>query len=567
MDFIRRKYLIYTVDNNTDFLREDVLEKVNNFTLNHVLALRYLVANFPRAVLTREVFANTNFYVFLHVAQCADVYDAVLASSFDVVTLYVRAVVKNYAAFADIIQTYKDICQELLADQRFLWVAARARAFEGVIGVNYDTTLNPLFHRGEPVRDMELVFTKLFRKTTFRAVKKLAVLRLLLWAYLCKQDTGLSFEDNDAQDIYTLFQKTGPVVHSEMTEKFKTFMFPGNKTSYWIWLNDEIASDDDVYKGRNARTMYEKVLSYIYSELKRGHVNKNMLKLVYIFDCDENIRNLVLEVMYGIPGDILGIVDSEDEAWKNYFVSFYRANFVDGYTFTSAQSFYRDLFRVVAAIDPAHFVDGVAFETLFNARPGARERFDEMDINTTYVSRMVYQVPDVDLEAIERGRVCQIYSEDTQYYVREYNTFLFLTEDDPVVIDRGEMVRLSAVPEPARLALFSVNVLKYYLDGQLARLGLVLGSYREDIVRCMVAHMKSLEDISAFVAYTVKRNASIIPSVVRTIIAHFNVPVLVVFQRFLRDHFYYVREYLDRSTHLTENDKKYILQIITHGRS
>uniref|UniRef100_A0AAU7E270 Uncharacterized protein n=1 Tax=Rousettus bat poxvirus TaxID=3141933 RepID=A0AAU7E270_9POXV len=567
MDFIRRKYLVYTVDHNTNFLREDVLEKVTNFTLNHVLALQYLVTHFPRVVLTREVFASTNFYVFLHVARCAAVYDAALASSFDVVTLYVRAVVKNYSAFADVIQTYKDICQELLADERFLWVAARASAFEDVIGVNYDTSLNPLFHRGEPVRDMELVFTKLFRKTTFRAVKKLAVLRLLLWAYLCKQDTGLSFADNDAQDIYTLFQKTGPVVHGEMTEKFKAFMFPSNNTSYWIWLNGEIARDDDIYKDRDARTMYEKVLSYIYSEVKRGRVNKNMLKLVYIFDSDENIRNLVLEVMYGIPGDILGIIDSEDEAWKNYFVSFYRANFVDGFTFTNARRFYDDLFRVVAAIDPEHFVDGVAFETLFNARPGARARFDEMDINTTYVSRMVYQVPDVDLEAIERSRVCQIYNEDTQYYVREYNTYLFLHEDDPLVIDRGELVRLSTVPEAERFALFSVNVLKYYLDGQLARLGLVLASYRDDIVRCMVSHMKCLEDISAFVVYSVRRNASIVPAVVRTIVAHFNVPVLVVFQRFLRENLYHVNEYLDQSSHLTENDKKYILQIINHGRS
>ena len=530
-----------------------------------MLALRYLVAQFPRAVLTKDVFANVNFHVFLHVVRCAQVYDAVLRSSFDATTLYVRALVRNYQAFADTVQTYRELCQTLLQDKRFLEVARAAPTLADVIGVNYDTSLNPLFLRGEPVRDMELIFTKLFRKTEFRAVKKLAVLRLLLWAYLCKQDTGLDFADNDAQDLYSLFQKTGPVVHSEMTERFKAFMFAGEKTSYWVWLQEPVANDADVFKERPARGMYERLLSYLYSELKQGRVNKNMLKLVYIFDSDPSIRSLVLEIIYGVPGDILGVVDSEDETWKAYFVGLYREHFVDGRTFTSTQSFFRDLFRVVARVDPEHF-GAERFAALFNAQPEARARFDDMDVNTTFVSRMVYQTPDLDLLALERNRMCQIYSEDTQYYVKEYNTFLFLHEDDPVVIDEGALVRLSSVPSERRRLLFSEHVLKYWLDGQLARLGLVLPSY-DDVVLRMVTHMKCLEDVTAFVDYATRRNASMVPAVTRGLLAHFHVPVLVLFQRFLREHLLRVREVLDRSEHLTEREKKYILQIITHGRS
>ncbi|QGN68038.1 IMV virion morphogenesis protein [Equine molluscum contagiosum-like virus] len=567
MDFIRRKYLVYTVDNNMDFLRAEVAEKVANFSLNHVLALKYLVTHFPRAVLTKEVFANVNFYLFLHAVRCGEVYDAVLKASFDAATLYVRALVKNYPAFAELVQGYRELCTRLLADERFLEVARYAPALADVIGVNYDTSLNPLFHRDEPVRDMELIFTKLFRRTEFRAVKKLAVLRLLLWAFLCKQDTGLEFADNDAQDLYTLFQKTGPVVNSEMTERFKAFMFASDKTSYWLWLQDAVADDAEVFQARAARTMYERLLSYLYSELKQGRVNKNMLKLVYVFEEDAGIRNLVLEILYQIPGDILGILDSEDEAWRNYFVSLYRDRFVDGRTFTSAHTFYSDLFRVVAAVDPERFGASARFDTLFNARAGLRARFDEMDINTTYVSQMVYQTPDLDMLAVERNRLCQIYNEDTRYYVKEYNTFLFLHESDPVVIDRGALVRLSSVPAARRLELFSTHVLKYYLDAQLARLGLVLPSYTEDVVLRMVAHLQCLEDVTAFAVYATRRSPALVPAVVRTVVTHFNVPVLVLFQKFLRDHLDAVRELLARSAHLTERDKKYILQIVTHGRS
>ncbi|RFC03655.1 hypothetical protein DDJ38_30510, partial [Klebsiella pneumoniae] len=179
-----------------------------------------------------------------------------------------------------------------------------------------------------------------------------------------------------AQDLYSLFQKTGPVVHSEMTERFKAFMFAGEKTSYWVWLQEPVANDADVFKERPARGMYERLLSYLYSELKQGRVNKNMLKLVYIFDSDPSIRSLVLEIIYGVPGDILGVVDSEDETWKAYFVGLYREHFVDGRTFTSTQSFFRDLFRVVARVDPEHF-GAERFAALFNAQPEARARFDD----------------------------------------------------------------------------------------------------------------------------------------------------------------------------------------------
>ncbi|CCD83212.1 conserved hypothetical pox protein [Squirrelpox virus] len=566
MDFIRRKYLIYTVDNNLDFLRSDVVSKVNNFTLNHVLALKYLIVNFPRAVLTRDVFESVNFFVFLHMVRCPEVYEAVLKSAFDAPTLYVRALVRNYQVFADAVRRYKDTCKELLEDRRFVEVAGYSAELADVVGVNYDVSLNPLFVRGEPVRDMELIFTKMFRPGEFPAVKKLAVLRLLIWAYLCKQDTGLEFADDDAQDIYTLFQKTGPVVHSAMTEKFRQFMFPGDRTSYWVWLRERIANDADILKGRPARSMHERLLSYVYSEVKQGRANRNMLKLAYAFETDPEIRAMLLEIIYGVPGDILGIIDAENEEWKRYFVSMYRDKFVDGTTFASERTFRDDLFRVVAAIDP-DFFDGDRVTALFNAAPETVKRFDEMPMNSTFVSRMVYGSADVDLAAAEREYTCQIYHEDTLYHIREYNTYLFLNEEDPLVLDAGVLVRLSYVPAARRLGLFSKSVLRYYLDGKLASMGIVLADYRKDIVVSMLSHLRCVEDVSAFVRYAAARDPGIVPALIRTIIANFNVTVIVLFQRFLQDHMDRVEDFFDRSSHLTAADKRYLRQLIAHGRS
>ncbi|ATI21143.1 virion protein [Eastern grey kangaroopox virus] len=571
MDFIRRKYLIYTVNNDLDFMRSELNEKLSYFSLNHVLAIKYIVLKYHRQVLTKEVFANPNFYVFLHVVRSCEVYDVVIKTSFDVTLLYLKQLTRNPNAFQSAVDAYRTVSHDLLKDKRFLEVAKLAPAFADVIGVNYDVSTNPLFHRGEPVRDMEIVFSKLFRKTEFRAVNKLAVLRLLIWAYSAKQDTGLEFEDNDAQDIYTLFQKTGPVVNSELTEKFKAFMFPGNtKTSYWTWLKDRTYDDTVTYRTRPAKTMYEKVLSYIYSELKQGRVNKNMLKLVYLFDEDATIRHLALEIIYGVPGDILAIIDDEDEEWKRYFILLYKNNFADGRTFTSTDRFFDDLFNVAASVDPERFADGAQLEAAFSVGAEDVNRFDDMEINTTYVSSMVYQSPNIDLLLAEKRRACQIYNEDTAYYIKEYNTYLYLTEEDPTVIAKGELVKLSEIaPRSAAdfFELFSINVLKYYLDGNLARMGLVLDGYGEDVIARVVAHLGCLEDYTAFVVYATCRDAGILRAVIRHLVCTFNVTALVLFRPFLRENMHHVNEYLERNQHLTRNDKKYILQIITNGRS
>ncbi|AWU47074.1 IMV protein [Sea otter poxvirus] len=566
MDFIRRKYLVHVIDNNIDFLRDDAMNKVNNFTLNHVLALRYLTIKFPKAILTKDIFSNPNFFVFLHMAQSKEVFDTVFNVSFDTPTLYVKSLVRNYSLFSDAIKRYKEICQSLLLNKIFIEIVGYASTLGDIIGVNYDLSLNPLFHKDEPIRDMEIIFTKLFKKTDFRSVKKLPVLRLVLWAYLSKHDTGLSFDDNDKQDIYTIFQKTGPVIHSTLTEQFREYMFSNDRTSYWIWLKEPISNDSDIYKDKPAITMYDKLLSYIYSEVVQGRVNKNMLKLIYMFEINVNIKTILLEIIYGIPSDILGIIDAENDEWKKYFIDMYKESFINGSTFISDKTFYDDLFNVVALINPAFFKQDRIID-LFKGDTSIKQRFDDMDMNTTYFSQMIYGTTDIDLLAIESQYTCQIYNEETKYYIREYNTYMFLHESNPLIIDNGILTPLSSISDTrARLNLFSKHVLKYFLDGKLASLGLVIDDYNVDIVSKMLQHMKCIENVTCFVDYVSQRNRSIIPSIIRTIITHFNVPVIILFRSFLKANMTYVESFLDNTIHLTNNDKKYIRSIIEHGR-
>ncbi|AYP74205.1 hypothetical protein [Fowlpox virus] len=566
MDFIRRKYLIYTVENDIDFFRQELIDKISNFSLNHVLAINYIIKKYHKSVLTREIFDNTNFYVFLHFIRDCETYDLVLKSSFDVTLLYIKQLTKNYKNFTEYISKYKEEASKLLDDERFMFVAKLSSYFNETIGVNFNTEINPLFHLNEPIKDLEIIYAKLFKETKFTQVDKLELLRLLIWVYSLKMDTGITFEDNDEQDLYTILQKTGPVVNSLNTETFKDFIFPGTATtSYWLFMKERIYDDDKIYTTNPAVTIYEKVLSYIYSEIKQGRVNKNMLKIIYIMDRDSDIKKIMLEIIYGIPGDILSIIDEKDETWKTYFVDFYRNEFINSKTFTDTTRFYDDLFNVVAGIDPENFNTKRDLEAIFRTDATTVKRFDDMKINSTYVSQMIYQNQNIDLLALENKKICQIYNEDTEYAIREYNTYLYLNEEDPTIINRGRLVKISDLDLTSPVVVFSVfskSLLKYYLDSNLAKLGLIIDNYRDDVLLKIITTSSCLENFTNFVVYATCSDKSILKSVIRSVINNFNVAILLLLKHFLRENMYYVSEYLNNNKHLSKNEKKYILQII-----
>ncbi|WOC29273.1 hypothetical protein [Equine parapoxvirus] len=565
MDFIRRKYMIHVLERNLDFLRAEVQQKLSIFSPEHVLALHYLVTSFPRAVVSKEALAQPSFFVFLHMSQRPEVFDAVLRAAFDAPQLFVRALSRHFGAFAAAVQRYRDVCAALLADPRFMEVAGRAAELEDVIGVNYDLDANPLFSGGEPVRDAELVFARMFRRTPFRAVKRLPALRLVVWAFLCKRDTGQTFADNDAQDLFTLLQRAGPVRHSELTERMRQHMFPGDRPSYWVWLNAPVGSEADVYRGREARSLHERVLSYAYAEARQGRVNANTLKLLYRLEGDPNVRRLLLQLIYDVPGDVVGVVDAANEEWRQYFAALYREKFVDGRTFTSEASFRDDLFRVVAAVDPDFFDPG-RVRAAFAADAATRERFDEMDLNDAFMSHMVYGTEDPDARAAERGLAMRMYNEESDFFIREYNTYLFLNEEDPFVVADGALQRLSAVPPDRRAGLFSRSVLRYYVDAKLASLGLVVDDYA-DVVAAMLRHLRRVEDVSGFVTYAARRTPAAVPGLVRAVLGHFNASVVAALRPFLRENMTRVEAFLDASAHLSAADKRYIRRAVLQGRA
>ncbi|ADT91070.1 core protein [Cotia virus SPAn232] len=567
MDFIRRKYLIYTIDNKVEYLKNEFFTKISNFTLNHVLALKYIISIYHRDVITKDVISNVNFFIFLHIVKCKYIYDIVINQYFDITTLYIKSLVKNYPAFEMVINKYKSIVQEIMFDKNFIEILKNNNNFDDIIGVNYDIGFNPLFINGEPIRNMDIIYSKLFKKSNFTKVKNIEVIKLMIWAFLCKKDTGIIFDDNDSQDIYTLFQKNDTIIHSDMTEKIKESIFTDSKkTSFYIWLNEKISDDNNIYLNVLATNMYEKVLSYIYSEIKQGRVNKNMLKLVYMFEEDEDIQSVLLQIIYDVPGDILSIIDSRDENWKKYFIGLYKEKFIDGNTFISSKTFNDDLFKVVAAINPEYF-DREKLLSVFGSKPEKIKYFDTIDINNNYISNIIYETNEVNISVIESLQSCQIYNDETKYFIKEYNTFLYLTEEDPFVLYNGILVKLSSVPLNKKFSLFSNNILKYYVDSKLASIGLVLPDYKGDILVKILSHLKCIEDITYFVKYAICKNDSIMPSVIRTILSSFNIPIILMFQKFLRDNFYHVEMFLEKTKHITKNDKNYIINLIKNGRS
>ncbi|AVD69196.1 ORF077 [Saltwater crocodilepox virus] len=566
MEIIRRKYLPRTLANDLDFLRSDFESKIDNFSLNHVLALKYLLLSYPDTVLTKDAVSNANFYVFLHFAGCDAIYSLVKRKLVNVAVLFVKTVVDNRQIFADAIERYKTLGYELLNDSVFLGFLPLRRLMRDLIPVSYDLGLNPLFHRGEPLRSIDLIYARLFKEATFLKVREPDVVRLLAWAYLSKRDSGEAFADNDDQSLYDVYQRTGHLVSSDLTESFREVVFPGTvSTSYWLWLRGNPFDDARYVMSARAQSFYEKLMSFIYDQLKLGRVNKNMLKAVYLFNGDPNVRNLMLELIYDVPGDILKIIDYEDSDWKNYFVSFYKKNFIDGKTFTSANSFYDDLFRVVAKIDPKYFAD-VDYEDLFRSPPDERLEFDDIKVNESVFSELVYARGDIDLYFIRNDPGCRIHSPENDYFIKEYNTYVSLNTEDRRVIDRGRFVPLEKIDVAGRPELFSLSLIKYHIFGRLANLGLVLAD-DEDLPAAVICRLQRVEDLSTFLLSVTKSDRTSVQQAARVIVNSSTFNTIPLFRTFLQENFDEVSEYLVKTTNFAAREKEFITRIIHHGRS